>query len=139
MPRRFRYMFGFGILALVPAVHGAGKALPTKIDFGIDFRCNVQCGPQAFVPRAPWYTYFPVDPNLIARAPGTTAYPPWPATFPPASQPQPAAPLPAPRGPVAPLSYQSPAWSWPAPTSTGNHVQAAGYVPAQAPSYWYSR
>jgi hypothetical protein len=120
------YLYGIAVslgLYAAAAAHAAGHPIPTKIDCGLEFRCNVQMGPQAYIPRAPWYTYFPADPNLLARAPGTTPYPTWP-TNPPGTP----APTPA---PSAPAPAQQLGWSG---------VQPAGYVMVgQAPSYWYGR
>lgn len=129
MPRRF--LLGLSGLALLfPCVARADHPIPTKIDAGINFRFNVQMGPQAYIPRAPWYTYFPADPQLLARAPGTTPYPTWPQAFPPA---QPQVPPVVP-GPVAPTGYQAVGWATPAQPGT-----PVGYQPAQVPSYWYGR
>jgi hypothetical protein len=120
-----RYGLSLGCLAGVFASAQAGPPVPTKVDCGIEFRCNVLMGPQAYIPRAPWYTYFPADPNLLARAPGTTPYPTWPNAFPPPAAPAPTAPAaPAP----GPMTYQYPSW---------NQVQTVGY--SQVPSYWYGR
>jgi len=138
MPRWYSALGAAGLSSLLLAgAAQAAKPIPTKIDAGFEFRFNVQMGPQAFIPRAPWYTYFPVDPNLIANRPGTSPYPPWPTTFPPAPGTVPAQPQfknAAP--PVVPPAPQTRGWGW--PVSDGG-VQAAGYVPAQAPSYWYGR
>jgi hypothetical protein len=136
MPRRYLsrarlLLLAVGLLFVSRA--RAGDPVPCKVDFGVAVRCNIQCGPQAAIPRAPWYTYFPVEPNVIAKAPGTTSYPPWPATFPPTA-PAPTAPAPtAPGQAPVPMTYHRPGAGYASP------VQAVSYAPSQVPSYWYGR
>jgi hypothetical protein len=109
---------------------------PLKIYTNFDFRVEVTTIPQIPRPTAPWYTYFPADPRL-APSMQTSPYPPWPGQFPP---PGPAYDFPqgAPKQgmnptPRAPMITQH----WPTHYTFGSSVQPVGYVPAQAPSYWY--
>lgn len=112
-PLAFRWALAFGLFGLVSAsAWASGPPTPAKIDAGIVFRFDVQFGPQAMVPRAPWYTYFPADPNVAAAMqPQSTPFPPWPGAL-PAAPPMPRASAP------------------------GSNIQPAGF---QAPSYWYGQ
>src|SRR5437588_6539097 len=87
------------------------------------YRFHVKIVPSAFArPAGPCYSYFPVDPNLIAQ-PRATAFPNWPTQFPPAPV------APPPQG----LTYYVPMQA--SPYSYG--VSPAGYY-ANGP-YWYPR
>ena len=100
---------------------------PVKVDTKFDFRVEVKVGPQFQRPTAPWYAYFPADaPTMPSMQ--TSPYPPWPMPFPPPGAQKSANPVPS--GPT--LARQ-----WPNYYSYGPNVQPVGYVPAQAPSYWY--
>jgi hypothetical protein len=144
MTRPIALRFGLGAVGalLLTTIADAGPPLPCKVDWGINWHCHVQYGPQAYIPRAPWYTYFPADANLLAQKPGTTPYPTWPSTFPPApgGAPEPKQPPPpAPKtGPNVPLGYYYPSWGL-TPSSYTAPLQPVGYMPAQVPSYWYGR
>jgi hypothetical protein len=130
-----------GLLGLVwmVATH-AGQAWerpPVKINTKIEFQFDVKVGPDFRRPTAPWYAYFPVDPRMLPSA-QTTPYPPWPTPFPPPASP-PAAAREAPRqvqgmgtASDAPLSQV-----WYHQNVSGMNLQPVGYLPTQAPSYWY--
>lgn len=68
-------------LASASPAHAWGCLPPIKIDTDFRFRINVRCGP-ANQCRAPWYSYFPYDPNLHPSQ-GGNPYPNWPTPFPP--------------------------------------------------------
>ena len=140
-PRLWLPLVGLGCLLTANAAPAAG---PFKIDSNIEWHFDVKFGPQAEVPRAPWYTYFPVDPNLAVLARGTP-FPGWPNPFPPAvnvpsaapSTPAPP-PFPPPPTPNPNGAARQTSWGW-AMTAPAAGVQPVGYVPAQVPSYWYGR
>jgi hypothetical protein len=141
MKRSLSCLWRIGFLGLVCIVMTAkGQAWerpPVKIDTHWEFSVNVKYGPDTRRPVAPWYAYFPVDPRMTPSA-QTTPYPPWPATFPPQASP-PIVPKEAPRQAFdgnAPRDTQA-SYVWPNQTAYGMNVQPVGYVPAQAPSYWY--
>src|SRR4051794_41855093 len=74
-----------------------GQPIPINVDSVFVWRFDVKCGPSAFaVPAGPWYSCFPVDPNLVAQ-PAQAAFPNWPGQFPPAPQLMP-------RTPAAPIN-----------------------------------
>jgi hypothetical protein len=113
---------------------GPYPALPVSTESVCILRFDMKCGPEAFArPAGPWYSYFPVDPHLIAQ-PHAAAFPNWPSPFPPPPQPVPPLPVrPAPGG----LTYYSPAPVM--PYGYGPGVSAAGYyVPQPASGYWYA-
>jgi hypothetical protein len=114
---------------LTPAtVHAWGTPIPMKVDSIFIYRFDVKVGPSAFArPAAPWYTYFPSDPNLQAQ-PARNQYPNWPTNFP-------AAQAPSAGGPV---TYQMPAQEPAAGYYYPQAVQPTGYY-TPAPSYWYVR
>ena len=109
---------------------------PLKVNTTFQFKVEVTSIPQIPRPTAPWYAYFPADPRL-APSMQASPYPPWPGQFPPRG---PAFDFPkaAPKqgvGPAAPAPMIT--QNWPTYYSFGSSVQPVGYVPAQAPSYWY--
>jgi hypothetical protein len=67
-------------------LHGAaaraGELPRVRVDAGIKIRFNVRVMP-AYGCAAPWYSYFPYDPNL-ASPQQSNPYPNWPSPFPPA-------------------------------------------------------
>jgi hypothetical protein len=112
---------------------------PLKLNTKIEFRVEVKSAPQCPPPTAPWYAYFPADARLLPPM-NVTPYPTWPMPFPPAPRPM---PMPLPNGngpktmippmPSGPMTTQQ----WPGYYVSAASVQPVGYVPAQAPSYWY--
>jgi hypothetical protein len=145
-------LLGVAWLAAAPAADAFGPPPPFRIDANINYRVNVKVGPQAYVPRAPWYTYFPVDPQMLARQTGT-AYPPWPGQslpgnpgiptqgfpVPPPEAPEQAPPGTPPANPPAGRVFYQPGGGWMTPAGYGPSVQPVGYAPTQVPSYWYGR
>ena len=132
-----------GLLGLVwLGTAGEGRAWwdypPVKIDTVFQFHFNVKVGPEIQRPTAPWYAYFPADPNMLA-SPQITPYPTWPMQFPPPGPPA------DPRGDVLrKTSAQTyapngamPAAYWPNYHAYGSNVRPVSYAPMQAPSYWY--
>ncbi len=115
-----------GLLALAwmlapPAVHAWGNnpPVPVATNSVCVFRFDLKVGPEAFaIPAGPWYSYFPVDPNLLAQ-PRASAFPSWP-TQPPAAAP----------GTPPGLTYQ-------APPVYGYGAYPAGYY--APPGYGYGR
>lgn len=87
---------------LTPAAADAwGPPVPVRVDSMFVYKFDVIVGPAAFGrPGAPWYTYFPADPHLMAQ-PRHNAFPNWP------TQPYPPTALPG-ATPVAPLNYIPP-------------------------------
>jgi hypothetical protein len=110
--------FGFVSLALMTLTPPLSASGPVKIDAGIHWRFDVKLGSGPHIPKAPWYSYFPYDPNLQQPGP-PNPYPVWPQPFPAASSPTPSG------GPDLPA----------APGATGTH--SVGY--RGVPSYWYGR
>lgn len=108
-------LLGLAVGLLLPQVSFAWPMTLGPMPIRADFVCrfDVRTGPTALGVNAPWYTYFPYDPHLMAQ-PQTSPYPPWPSQY---FQ----APPPAGFG-------QMP----------GPSIQPTGY-PAQVPSYWYGR
>lgn len=118
--------------ALTFASHPS-KLPPIKVDAAIIFRFNVKVGHKyQHRPLAPWYTYFPQDPNLTGPA-QPSPYPHWPQQFPPNPNPVPA---PGSMGylPPVPGLQQPPGNLPPVP---GSPYQPVGWF--QGPSYWYGR
>ncbi len=127
-----------GLAVLIVASDGqAWERPPVNVITKFDFRVEVNVGPEIGRPTAPWYAYFPADPRLMP-SPQVSPYPPWPAPFPPAGPPSDALKgvqnnargLNVPVG--LPLTQQ-----WSTPFAYGSSLQPVGYVPMQAPSYWY--
>jgi hypothetical protein len=108
---------------------------PVKVDTVIRFQFDIKVTPAYGLPTAPWYTYFPADPRLLA-SPQLSPYPPWPAQFPPAGPPSDALkgaqPMRGPNVPYGPMQTQ-----WSTPFAYGSNLQPVGYLPVSAPSYWY--
>jgi len=121
-----------GLLALAWLVAPSGvqaqgnTPIPIATDAFLVYRFNVKIGPSAFArPAGPWYSYFPVDPNLLAQ-PQAAAFPNWPSQFPPTPALRPA---PGMAYSPAPMQY-----------GYGPGVYPAGYyAPQQVPAYWYPR
>jgi hypothetical protein len=132
MTRNIVRRFWPGILALAWLLHpsaahawGPNTPLPIGTDSVFIYRFDVKIGPSAFArPAGPWYSYFPVDPNLLAQ-PRAAAFPNWPNQFPPA--PTPTEPMVRPPG----MTYYQ-------PMQYGYGVYPATYYQAQ-PGYWYGR
>ena len=131
----------FGLLGLVwLAAMGQSQAWdrpPLRVDTKFEFRVEVKTGPQFKPPTAPWYAYFPADARLLPSM-QATPYPTWPLQFPPQGPPpNPIPNAPKPMGtatvPSGPMLTQY----WPNYYRNGSSLQPVGYVPAQAPSYWY--
>ena len=115
---------------------GQGQAWerpPMKVNTVFQFDVVVKVGPDLARPTAPWYTYFPADARFTPP-PQMSPFPPFPNAFPPQNVPvpQPQRQLRFSNMPPAPMVTQ--AW----PSHYGNGVQPVGYVPTQAPSYWYA-
>ena len=91
---------------------------PVKIDAGLYWKFDVKLGCGSYCPKAPWYAYFPYDPNMQRPGP-VNPYPVWPQPFPPAVQPMP---------PATPQLSTS---------SYSSGIQPASYYPGGVPSYWY--
>jgi hypothetical protein len=113
------------------------KTHPVKIDAGIDFRFNVYTVPNV-VPRAPWYTYFPYDPHLMAPPPGSH-YPTWPNPFPPRDASTPPSPPSQGGVPPSPNDYTPLTPRRPSIAATTHALQPVSYSAFQTPSYWYGR
>ena len=119
---------------------GEGQAQqrpPVKVNTTFQFRVEVNVGPEIGRPTAPWYAYFPADPRL-APSPQLSPYPPWPTQFPPVGPPSDALKdaqkqLRDSTVPPGPMLTQQ----WSNPLAYGSNLQPVGYVPMQAPSYWY--
>ena len=77
--QRFAFsVLAFGILA---SVASANQPIPVLFDARFNWNIDLKVGQDAFLPRAPWYTYFPADPNMSQAGP-MTPFPNWPAQFP---------------------------------------------------------
>lgn len=127
-----------GLLGL--ATFGEAQAWerpPVKVNTAFQFRVEVKVGPEVGRPTAPWYAYFPADSRLIP-SPQLSPYPPWPAQFPPASPPSDAqkdAQKNTRDSNVTPRPLLT--QQWPNAYAYGSNLQPVGYVPMQAPTYWY--
>ena len=140
MTRTLICRFWPGLLAMAWLLSPSGvqaqcsTPIPIATDSVFIYRFNVKIGPSAFArPAGPWYSYFPVDPNLMAR-PQAAAFPNWPTSFPPAaaSAPAQAAPRYAPG-----ITYYQPPPSMPYGYSPG--VSPASYYAPQQSMGWYPR
>jgi hypothetical protein len=116
-----------------------GCPIPVSSKIQCQWQFDVMAGPAAFVrPTGPWYSYFPMDSNLIAQ-PRATAYPNWPSQFPPVA-PAPAQvpmpmPMPMPMGqPMPPMGYYTPTA---VPYAYSYGVYPVNYY--AAPGNWYGR
>lgn len=106
---------------------------PVTVDF--TFRFDVEIGNQQhYKSLAPWYTYFPYDPNIHGRAPHFPTWPPTSPTGAPAPGPTGRVPGPMLPPPGAPASRVT--WQPQQPM-----VTPVSYSPVYygAPSYWYGR
>jgi hypothetical protein len=132
--RRRIALAGFLLLACTAPV--SAQLPQMKVDF--TFKVDIQCQDPYMQNLAPWWTYFPHDPQLIAMGSRPSHYPTWPQPFPPEGS-QGGAPMSRPQqmrppGPVvqqrpfAPTAQSPPAW-----------VRPVSYSSAQPPSYWYAR
>ena len=128
---------GFLGLAWLSAIGGAQawERPPVKVDTKFDFRVEVHVGPQIGRPTAPWYAYFPADPRMMP-SPQLSPYPPWPAQFPPAGPPSDAL-KDAQRMRSSNVTPGPMQMQWSNQFAYGSNLQPVGYVPMQAPSYWY--
>ena len=68
-------------LGIVSTLAHANQPIPVLFDARFHWNIDLKVGPDAFLPRAPWYTYFPADPNMAQPGP-MTPFPNWPAQFP---------------------------------------------------------
>jgi hypothetical protein len=135
-----------GLACFLPtsAAHGWGQPIPIATDSAADFHLNIKIGAAAFArPAGPWYSYFPVDPYLLAQ-PRASAFPNWPPMYPPpgAAPVPPIPPVgpvgPGPRPPVPGMTYYPPASGM--PYGYGASVYPVGYyAPPSMPGYWYYR
>jgi hypothetical protein len=138
MTRTLIRRFWPGLLAMAWLLSPSGAEaqgctpIPIATDSVFIYRFNVKIGPSAFArPAGPWYSYFPVDPNLMAQ-PQVNAFPNWPASFPPTQAPAQAAPRYAPG-----ITYNQPP---PMPYGYSSGVYPASYyAPQQAAMGWYPR
>src|SRR4051812_28399072 len=78
---RIRLLLGALLTAAAAAatpVNAGSDEMPVKVDF--IFRFNIRVGPSVMVPPdlAPWYMWFPYDPNMITAPAQSTPYPHWP-------------------------------------------------------------
>ena len=129
----------FGLLGLV-CLFSIGETQawerpPLKVNTVFQFKVEVKVGPEIKPPTAPWYSYFPADQRLMPSM-QATPYPPWPVQFPPQGPPpMPLKDTPKLSGnvPAGPMQTQY----WPTYYAYGSNLQPVGFVPAQAPSYWY--
>jgi hypothetical protein len=128
-----------GLLALAWLLSPSGAEaqgstpIPISTDSVFIYRFNVKIGPSAFArPAGPWYSYFPIDPNLLAR-PQVAAFPNWPASFPSTATPAQTAPRFAPG-----ITYYQTPQAMPYGNNPG--IAPAGYyTPQQAEMGWYPR
>ena len=142
MKRTMTHPWWIGLLGLVWfGLSGEGQAWENPMvrvsNLKLNFQVELKVAPPNGRPTAPWYTYFPNDPRMLP-SPQASPFPPWPGTFPPPGLP----PVPM---KVAPKQAQANVPSGPMLTQAwsnqpnyGLSLQPVGYVPAQAPSYWYS-
>ncbi len=113
---------------------GPSGPIPVATNIQFNWQFDMRCGPAAFArPTGPWYSYFPMDPNLIAQ-PRRAAFPSWPSQFPPAAAPL-APPAPAPAQPTGPMGYYAPPSQ---PFAHGYGVYPVNYYYA-SPGAWYGR
>jgi hypothetical protein len=139
-----------GLLAWPAAQAWAdGGPIPVATDSVFYWRFDVKIGPSAFTrPTGPWYSYFPVDPNLLAQ-PRASAFPNWPTPYPPQvggfGYQQSAAPYYQPAyqpgyqpgfQPGYQPNYQPVAATYPYYPYGGSIYPAGYYAP---PGYWYGR
>ena len=131
-------LVGLAWLGIAGQSHGQGWTRPPlKVNTNFQFKVEISTIPQVAKPTAPWYAYFPSDPRLVPSL-QSTPYPPWPAPFPPPNPsfdfkkdgPKKAEVTPSPSGPRL-TQY------WPSYNALSTSLQPVGFVPAQAPSYWY--
>lgn len=124
-------LFGFIALGMLSPAH-AWERPPVKVNTVFQFDIEVKVGPDPSRPTMPWYLYFPADARMTPPM-QMTPFPPFPQRYPP----QPGA-LPAPQK-LLRFSNMQPGpqmtQMWPT-YNTG--LQPVGYVPVQAPSYWYN-
>lgn len=113
-------MFRLGMLLTALGAGGelvaarANDDMPVKVDF--IFRFNVRVGSTVMVPPdlAPWYQWFPYDPNMVSQPAQSTPYPNWSS---------------APAASGATTQHGA---------MRSQPIQRVSY-PTQVPSYWYSR
>jgi hypothetical protein len=133
MFRSISRQWWLGLLGLMwLGMTGEGQAQVRISTWRVNFNIEVTSTPTAPRPGAPWYAYFPADPRIMP-SPHVSPYPPWPMPFqgpPPRELPKQSNSATVPTGPM--LTQH-----WPSHRAFGSDLQAVGYVPAQAPSYWY--
>lgn len=122
-------------LSSVPAASAWGDGpngpIPVATNIQFQWQFDFKAGPAAFArPAGPWYSYFPMDSNLIAQ-PRAAAFPSWPSQ-PPTAPAQ--SPLPAP-APVRPMGYYAPPSQ---PYAYGYGVYPVNYY-YSSPGAWYGR
>jgi hypothetical protein len=121
-----------GLLGLIwLGMTNEGQAQVKNCKVKVNFNIEVNTTPTGPRPTAPWYAYFPADPRIMP-SPQLSPFPPFPMPFPPPPQvaPKKAESATAPTGPAL-TQY------WPTYQNYSPGLQAVGYVPYQAPSYWY--
>jgi hypothetical protein len=126
-------LLGFVWIGMSGQAHAQGwQNPPIKVDTVFQFKIDVKFGPEVKRPTSPWYAYFPADPRMT-HVMQTSPYPTWPMQFPPTAPPADAG-----RDPLKKLSAEAPMMpQWPTYQASAPSVQPIGYVPNQAPSYWY--
>ena len=126
-------LLGFAWLGILS--HGQAWEHPNvKVDTVFKFRVDINVGPQIKRPTAPWYAYFPADPNINPNM-QSTPFPPWPGQFPPSMPPADA--MKKASAQSYPQSGPMQTSYWPTGYAYGSNLQPVGYAPNQAPSYWY--
>jgi hypothetical protein len=109
--------------------------IPVATRIECQWQFDFKAGPAAFArPAGPWYSYFPMDSNLIS-GPRASAFPNWPGQFPPPPAQLPP-PVPARPGP-APMGYYTPA-AQPGAYANGYGIYPVNYYYA-SPAAWYGR
>lgn len=120
---------------------------PVKIDAGFKAWFKIYTPQKMHMKNlAPWYTYFPYDPRLMAP-PQASVYPTWPQPFPPVAPQGPAAPGQDRKMPPADSNLGwAPATPQAAPTPpgplAGPQLQPVSYYGGSflgVPGYWYGR
>jgi hypothetical protein len=116
----------------------ADGPIPIATNSCFYYRCDIKIGPHAFArPAGPWYSYFPMDPYLIAQ-PRASAFPNWPTQPPPGAAPAPPPGL----VPIGTTAYYYPDQSLPYVYAAGAYAPAAYtanyYSPPSTPGYWYA-
>ena len=128
-------LLGLVWLGMSGSVHAQNSPLVkfSKVRFNVNVEMSTL--PTVPPPTAPWYAYFPTDARTLPSM-QASPYPSWPMQFPPPGRP---ADAPQKRSSSANVA-QGPMLTqhWPSYSAYGsNNLQPVGFVPAQAPSYWF--